>query len=411
MAGGILHRCVLFLVGIGVGAAWVCAAAEVHDLSGALDDAGQLPDNASRGMALSRIAVVATLIDPLEALALGDRIDDDRLRTSYRQTVVETWTVLDSASVLDWITTDQAAPFRTPLMWAVLAASNPERLLNVAENLAGESQLLAEEAALIAVARRDVRSAIHHLERIVEHEVGASARVDNALRSVGTGYAHRDSEGAWLWASALEPEYEAALYGILPVVIEMNIERAVEHLLADPSGKWVPPALTMIFGPPPQDPLIAGRAADRLALAVDGPARGLLIAALTTWASADPDAALYWALANAYRIDAAVVFAQIGMAAAALDPAYAATAEAYVPYDHRAGWTASAAVRAARDDPAAAVALASRLHGGQPELAIVAAAIAGSLRDAELRQQFQRYLQFQGLDAEQLLDPDRAGAR
>lgn len=409
--GGILHRCVLFVVGISVGAAWICAAADVRDISDALDDAQQLPDETSRGMALSRIAVVATLIDPQEALSLGDRIDDNRLRMSYRQTVVETWTVVDAASVLDWITTDEAAPFRTPLIWALLAAVDPERLLEIAAYLVGEQQLLAEEAALIAVARHDVRSAIDHVNRILAHEVVNVARADNALRSVGTGYAHWDAESAWQWASTLESEFNAALFGVLTVVVEMNVERAVEHLLADPTGQWVSAGLTMIFGPPPRDPRLAGRAADRLALAADPSARRLLTAALTSWASADPDSALFWALANVYRIDAAVVFAQIGMAAAALDPAYAATAEAYVPYVYRAGWTASAAMRVAGDNPAAAVALASRLHGGQPELAVVAAAIADSLRDAELRQQFLRYLQFQGLDGERLLNPEQAGAR
>lgn len=305
---------------------------------------GQSPVLAETGtdeLLLMLMAVIAATTNPEGAFQLSYQIPSHRLRTAWQQAVMETWALVDARSALRWMAESRFDALDRPSIFAVLAASDPHLLLEVAESLSDGSRLLAEEVALIAVARRDVRSALDYLSDIIAAD--APARAANALRAVGTGYAHFNTEAAWEWAVALDHRgATAALVGVLEVMMEMNLERAVQLSTQLTLEEQRAGILARIFGPPPRDRITTFRAAESgLWLAGDA-ATDWLRVVLGQWATADPDAALEWALIHAYRADAATMFEIVGTAAHSLAPEFVIDAMYYVPYPYRGGWLATA---------------------------------------------------------------------
>src|SRR5690606_34158682 len=163
-----------------------------RDMPAALAAAVRLPEHEQRRLALQRLASVVARTDPAGAIALVDSVQAPELATELVGAVFTAWAALDPAALSAHLETMDAYVAVPAAAFEKLAASGPERLLAIAENLPRGVRVTATTAALNALIERDPARMLAYIDGMPPGPGTAS------LRTKATeAYGERDPEGAW----------------------------------------------------------------------------------------------------------------------------------------------------------------------------------------------------------------------
>lgn len=335
---------------------WYARRAE-SDPIGALRDAQFLPDEDLRRRALEKIALAWAAQDPQSALAQANTLPDS-LQQSFRLSVIREWGRLDASGFLAYLETGPPPPQEITVGFLYLAASDPERLLALADSLSGNMQLAAKSAAYSALAEMDPDSAMQRAAAL-----GPGTERDRILSSVAGVLARRDPKAALDWALTLTPP-------------SRNMMSQISFSIAQTDPEF---ALSLIDDPPPgldaqlvmsymssvgvlSDPGQIRSFADRLLAQDNIQSASALSRLIGTWMDQDPERALDWVLAN----DAALDRNMLSNAATSLsrsDPQTAASYVSRIPEEFRATWITQVASGYGLVDPAGALAWVAQFQG------------------------------------------------
>jgi hypothetical protein len=343
----------------------------------AFRDALAHTDPASRTRALQSVAAVWAGQDPHAALAAVERLDDPGLRTVVTAAVLDEWAIAEPEAVLAYLANLEPIMQRGLGMgvWQRLASMQLERALELAERLPGEFRPMLEQIAVQGLAERDPLAAWEHVQRLPP-----GMQREQLLRSIAQSYGRRDPEAALVWVRSLQPPQPELTAMVYTGLAATDPARAFDAALALEAAPQRMQALqSIVMGAGFRGDAQALATADKLLGLSDTQERRNLIAAFSSsWAAANPQAALDWLLANARDVDHAS-FSQIAQRFGQSDPAGAAAYVDLVPSEARGQWIAGVAAGYARTDAQAALDWVARFRGDDAytqAAAIVAQSIA-----------------------------------
>jgi hypothetical protein len=356
-----------------------------HDPFGTLQSVLAMEQSVLQSYALVEITGIAASHDPRGTLAVIDRLDDYTMRLTNTNRVLGVWAAADPEAVFAWLeSADSRRLPDSPVAFRPLAQSDPERLLAMANTMPASARTNAQRAALQAIAEADAEAAIALLA-----SMPPSANQDQLLQTIAQSYGRQNPELALAWADGLSPPSNNARASVIQGIAAVNIDRALDIVVADaqtansglaglgitgrlPSSLSLMMSLTMLGN----DDQIE-RVVDRLA-GIDNPAMGSMISsAMSRWSRTDPNAALNWALNNADRIDASA-FSNMANEMANTDIDLALATMARLPPAQRAGWFEGVASGVARYDVNQALSLLNR-YQGEPGYAEAYGAVVNQL--------------------------------
>lgn len=259
---------------------------------------------------LPRLAAIAAQRDPLAGLEFGESIADSSLRSTFQSALLNAWAEVDPASVFEWLgAADHSVPSSAVVgALPALANEDPERLLAMVDLLPFSVRRLAQGAVMTVSAERDPVAAIAMLE-----SMPAGRAREPLLQTIAQNYGRQNPGQALDWARSLTPASPLAVQAVLQGIAAVDADRAIEAFIAelDRPGAGAPAApnaaALRMMSTLVSSGADVGRLAARLLESNDGNTRSLLSTTLSSWASRDIDAALYWTLANASHLDASAV--------------------------------------------------------------------------------------------------------
>jgi hypothetical protein len=275
-----------------------------HDLPGAMNAVAGLPLMRAQAAAYQRIAKAIARIDPLRGLAQVVSIEEQQHRQAFQDGLLDEWAKIDAGSLLSYLeTADRGEELIATSSLAALATSAPEQLLETAASFGPFQRVLAQRAALDALAVIDPLSAYR-----LASDLPNNGDRESLIARVASSYAGRDPESALAWATSLEPRSPSALNAVLSVVAAEDPMRVTDIVIAeiqDPvaSLRGEMPALMNLLSAPMQarSPAV-GEIADRLASHGDPRVRAQLEGLFAGWSRADPGNALDWGMRNTARL-------------------------------------------------------------------------------------------------------------
>ena len=284
-----------------------------RDLALAMDAAYGLPLMRAQAMAYQRIAEVMARIDPLRGLEQVANIEEQGHRQAFQSGLLDQWAKIDAGSLLAYLeTADRSEELIATSSLAALATSAPEQLLATAASFGPFQRLLAQRAALDALAATDPVTAYRHASNLP-----ASGDRESLIARIAAAYAAREPESALAWATSLEPRSPSALNAVLSVVAAQDPLRAVDLVIAeiqDPVAALrgnMPSLMSMLASPMQTRSPAVMAIADKLASHGDPRVRAQFDGIFANWSRIDPDNALAWAMRNPSRLtpNAAVALA------------------------------------------------------------------------------------------------------
>lgn len=347
------------------------------DPEAAISAALALPEREQRRLALDRLAPVLAAADPLGALAAIDAMDAPGLKVEFVKNLLEAWVALDPAGVFLYLESpDASAVPPTEATFQALAASDPEHLLALAEDLRRDVAKLASVAALGSLIEQDAVGALARIEALT---VGSDK---SRLRSTAIeAYGEQDPEAAWSWAMASDAEgfaRSSVIRGIHKVdpdlaweIMSSQWNSTDAAVQAGARESFLNYINIVVVNSKSTEDIIVGL--DRI-LTLDGVQdTGNFMVNLQNWANSDPEAALEWSLRNLDRINASSMLTALssGLARTNLDLARQTLIRLDEP--QQASWSAGVARTLAQNDLAAARAWTFEFP-------------SGPLRDAGLRE-------------------------
>ncbi len=324
-----------------------------YDPAGALADALQISEIASRERAARRIAAAWAVEDPAGAMQAVASIPFSRLRDDFQMRVLAEWARVDPMGALDYIMSDTVANRGVALSaLPVIAAADPERTLQAAEVLPARFREAFRTQALTALADRDSLAMIARADALPE---GGDRQ--QLLRAIADAYSRQDPEGALAWVAATGSTN-------LKTIVVHNIAlqhplQALDFALTQPDAQYLnsvifrgrggPPALSPESVNPAQMPQVA----NRMLLAGDAHSETLQ-AMLQSWSQVDPDGALSWALESNAVVGTDLV-ASLARGFARGDQQTSSGFLSGLPAESRSRWIAEVARVYAATDPNAAL--------------------------------------------------------
>lgn len=295
-----------------------------RDLPGAMNAAYGLPLMQAQARAYQRIAEVIARIDPLRGLAQVSGIEEQGHRQAFQNGLLDEWAKVDAGSLLAYLeTADRGEELIATSSLAALAMSAPEQLLETAASFAPFQRVLAQRAALDALALTDPVAAYRHASELPENGDRQSL-----IARVASSYAGRDPENALAWATSLEPRSTTALNAVLAEVAADEPMRIADLVIAeiqDPvaARRGEMPSVSNVLLAPMQarSPAIV-EIADKLAAHGDPRVRAQLDGLFAAWSRMDTGNARDWAMRNTSRLTPYAVMSLATMVASD-DPALA----------------------------------------------------------------------------------------
>jgi len=326
-----------------------------HDPFGALRETLALGDTAAQRAALDRVALAWAEQDPLGALRQAGLLPDN-LRAVFERRVVTEWARLDAAGFLAYAQSGAADASAVSAAVPMLAASDPNAALRIAEALPGDTRSF-RLSAINTLAEQDPAAAMAYVDAMP-----AGQDRDTMRQQVGSRLAQRDPDAALAWAGSLEPPSPEVMSSVLSAIARTDLDLAAE-LLADPPPGLNPTLVIMnIASSAGRDPDQAAKLADRLLGQTGLQAASSMERLMSTWIQQDEESALAWLVANGDEVNASVV----GNAAQSLarrDPVAAAGYIDRLPPSSRGTWMAQVAGPYAAYDPAGAMGWLAQYRG------------------------------------------------
>ncbi len=323
-----------------------------------------LDEHDAQARAVRHIAAVWARRDPTGALREAANIPDSTIRNLFRYGVLAEWSRLDPSGALDYIVSDPQQPeLSTPLALQMIAASDPERLLAVAERLPPRFRTTFRTEALRVLADRDLSVLISLLGSL---PVGEDRRLLQMV--IADAYPRQEGEGAFEWAVATG-SLRLQLVTLRQIALNNAVD-AIDYALSQPNaaillttallGSGGPPLMSPESVNPGQMPAVA----DRL-LAAGEAYSETMHAMIESWSLADPDGALRWALTTHSTPGTEMVASLArGFATSELEPSAAFLPS--LPNELRSRWIEEVAKVYAANDADAALAWLSN-HRGDPD--------------------------------------------
>ncbi len=365
-----------------------------HDMQGALAAAMALPEHEQRRLTLARLAARLAETDPLGAIETIGNINAPDLEHEFLAALLDTWAERDPARVFSYLeSADQSRLPATELAFQALAASNPDRLLAIADNLRRDLATLATIAAFETLIERDAPAA---LARITALTPGANrTRLETTAAEV---YGEQDPEAAWEWATT---QREAlAWIGVVRGIQKVDPDMAwsiMSSQLYSTDGQvragareYLLNYVNAIVNSESTDDIIIGL--DRLLSLNDPQVDSRMQTNIQAWARRDPEAALDWSLSNLDRVNAANILGNLSAGLARTNVDLARQTIFVLDEQHQTSWAAGVGRTLAQDDLAAARAWAFEFPGGALRDAglneVVRAEVQGGSVDRQLFEQF-----------------------
>jgi hypothetical protein len=312
-----------------------------RDSNAALAAAAALKTYAARNLAIRRIAQAAAAGDPLAALDGSAGITDATLRTSFELGVLDAWARLEPLAALNFLDASVATDAAS---FATL-----ERLPTI-------QRRSLERFALLALAETDPEGALARAEaRPLGRERSA------LLQTLARTFARQYPEAAYAWVQSRPPSSSEALSGVLRGIAEVDFDRAlgISFTALDKSGSAAHADASVIASVLPL--IDAAERAEHFAqlanrlLSLQGPPEAsVLTTVIGRWSRADSAGALSWVIANAERLDTAVLLS-VARETARTDGALVRSMLERLPVEHRTAWVTGAAGAMAETDPSAAL--------------------------------------------------------
>lgn len=323
---------------------------------------------AMRSLAPMRIAELAVRVDPLAAIEQARRGGFSLSAVAYEAQVIEAWVRLDPDAAFDWIESLDPAEFpASSTFLASLAASDPERLLGLADALPSRLKDAARRAGTQALAGRDPIAALAMLDSLFLPPADRSLM----LQTIAETYGRRNPSAALAWARGLPPDDREAFGHAVRGIAAADFDLAVDIVIAelqDPLSTFAGSVSTiavpaLILNARGRDQAMTNFAGRLLATANDRDVADVNVTAfLSLWSIANVEGAASFAVANAGRIDP-YAFSTLARQMAARDPDRAIVLADQLPAEQRAGWIEGVARHLAESDPVRAKAFIDRFRG------------------------------------------------
>lgn len=365
-----------------------------RDMQGAFAAAMALPEHEQRRLTLLRLAARLAETDPLSAIEAIQDINAPDLEHDFLAALLDKWAVRDPARVFSYLeSADQSRLPATELAFQALAASNPDRLLAIADNLRRDISRLATFAAFETLIERDAAAA---LTRITASTPGAHRSLLEAMAA--EVYGEQDPEAAWAWATTQRDLRTriSALRGIQKVDPDMAWSIMSSQLNSTDAQaragarEYLLNYVNAIVNSASTDDIVIGL--DRLLSLNDPQVDASMQTNIQAWARSDPEAALDWSLRNLDRINADNVLTSLSAGLAQTNVDLARQTIFSLDEEHRTSWAAGVGRTLAQSDLAAARAWAFEFPGGALRDSglneVVRAEAQGGSVDRQLFEQF-----------------------
>ena len=284
-----------------------------RDTEAAMAAAMALPEPEQRRLALIRLARVLAERDPLGAFEQLDTVED--LEFDFLSDLLDSWSMIDPDTVLGFLDGSNSVEIPlTEFTFELLAAQDPERLLEIADRFEPEIRTTAESAAFRSLIEQDPIAA---LPRIRELKPGFER---SALeQEVATVFGEQDPEAAWLWANDGQMSADTKLL-VLTGIQRADPNRALELLTSELTSsnaeiraetrQRIGSYLYYLSGSATSDDVEI--ALDRILQLDNSVAANLQQFVGSSWASRDPEAALEWVLQNPGSVDPSQMLTNLG---------------------------------------------------------------------------------------------------
>lgn len=335
-------------------------------------DAALEYDSLSSQSLLPRLAEVAARHDAIAALALSETIDEEGLRRVFQNALLSAWADADPEAMFAWLLQAPMAQLTTvAAAFQALANSDADRLLTIADALPLRIRTSARQAVMQTYAERDPVAALALLDTM---PIGQDR--ETLLQAIARTYGRQNPDLALAWVETLPSVPPSVMQSLIQGIAAVDVNRAIDVFVASLDApeatpfvgaapiQTVLPSFTTMMSMLTADGADIGRLADELLATPSPSVRSMLSSALSTWAARDSAGALSWTVANADRLDAAML-PSIARQLADTDLNLAImTLDRLLP-EQRGGWLEGIVMQMARADVDGAMSFVDR-YRGQP---------------------------------------------
>ena len=326
------------------------AALATQDPAAALDQAVALADSGLSGLALQRLAMFWAREDVNAALAAGDTIDDQGLRSTFQSAVLREWAQFDLDGVFEYVLRlDTVSQERLAALGGLreVAALDPLRTLDLSAQLPASLRAGLTQAALQSLAQRDPARAVQEIGRLPQGQQQQFFR-----QQLASAYGKKDPEAALAWARSTGMREN--LFGVLAGVAVNDAKRAFDILQTLPAADRRQAVQTVVQN------AMNDRGADLRSLA-----NGLVALEdveagqasmewlMNAWAGRAQSDALDWVMTSGERVPPAA-FVGLARHIGQRDPVAAEQYLTQVPKEARSAWIQGFAQGSSQADPRAA---------------------------------------------------------
>ncbi len=337
--------------------------------------------------AVQTVGSVWSRLEPEQAFEAALRIDDRRLRETYRRAVLLQWRQTDAAAMLDYFVAldpslQRGALLDTLSFETAINVPDPYRMIAMADGLSDDVAARLHSQAIGRIADDDPLAAIAQVNRM-RLTTGARSEL---LIAVARSWAASSPDAAMDWA--LGSDEPGILNGVLAVVARSDFDSALSTALAVDGRAREDLLYTVIYAARAEG-MHMPRIAQSLRYIPDDSSRVVAYQRLISeWTTVDPLNAVHWVLDNMDHLPensrGPAQFGRIAQQLARSDLASALALIDSVPEPSRDQWVSSVASQYAQSDPERATIWALGLRGSPhyaPALVQVASRVSGQHRD------------------------------
>jgi hypothetical protein len=327
------------------------------DMQAAFAAVMALPDHEQRRLTLLRLATVLAATDPLAAIAAIEQIDSPDLETAFAAALFDAWAAREPGRVFSYLeSADMSTVSAIETALGALAASDPERLLAMVDDLRRDIAALATTAALESLIERDAAAALARIDALPP-----GADRSRLERSAAESYGEKNPEAAWEWAMATKATPLAA-NGVVRGIQKVDPDRAWEIMLSQLNStndqvragtrEYLMNYVNAVVNSESPDDIVIGL--DRLLSLNDPRVDADMQTNIQAWANRDPEAALDWSLRNLERVNSTGLLTSLSAGLARTNIDLARDTIFRLDAEQRTAWAAGVGRTLAETDLAAA---------------------------------------------------------